>query len=128
MTAFGSGSSTWRRIHDVIDRGLVCSVYQPIVELESGAVVGYEALARGPHGSVLESPGQLFSAAIEAGRLADLDWPAAAPRSNGALQACLPPSVSLFVNSEPAALGTDCLRNCATSSPAPRHGCGSCPS
>ena len=38
-------------------------VYQPVVDLRDGRVVGYEALARGPADSKLESPAQLFAAA-----------------------------------------------------------------
>ena len=36
--------------------GGVRSLYQPIVDLDSGVPVAYEALARGPQGSPLESP------------------------------------------------------------------------
>ena len=35
---------------------LLRTVFQPIVRVQSGAVVGYEALIRGPAGSILESP------------------------------------------------------------------------
>jgi sensor c-di-GMP phosphodiesterase-like protein len=35
-------------IDDVLRNGTVRSVFQPIVELDSGRVVAYEALARGP--------------------------------------------------------------------------------
>jgi EAL domain-containing protein (putative c-di-GMP-specific phosphodiesterase class I) len=38
-------------------------VYQPVVDLRDGHVVAYEALARGPADSELESPAQLFAAA-----------------------------------------------------------------
>jgi sensor c-di-GMP phosphodiesterase-like protein len=34
----------------------VRALYQPIVDLETGAVLGFEALARGPAGTPLESP------------------------------------------------------------------------
>jgi EAL domain-containing protein (putative c-di-GMP-specific phosphodiesterase class I) len=35
---------------DVLEHGSVRTVFQPIVELASGAVVAYEALSRGPAG------------------------------------------------------------------------------
>jgi protein tyrosine phosphatase (PTP) superfamily phosphohydrolase (DUF442 family) len=39
-------------IRAVIRNGGVTSLFQPIVELDSGRVVAYEALARGPEGPV----------------------------------------------------------------------------
>jgi len=84
------------------------SVYQPIVELETGAVVAYEALARGPLGSLLERPDRLFRTAREAGRLAELDWACRAAAVRGALNAGLERSQKLFVNMEPTALGVPC--------------------
>ena len=53
--------------------------------LGSGQVAAYEALARGPVGSPLESPAALFATARVAGRLTELEWAcrAAAPRLRG---------------------------------------------
>lgn len=39
------------------------TVFQPIVSFNTGEAMGYEALSRGPKGSPLESPVELFSAA-----------------------------------------------------------------
>jgi len=83
------------------------AAYQPIVELASGAVVGYEALARGPVGTDLERPDLLFAAATAAGRLTDLDWACRTVALTGAHEAGLAGPLALFVNVEPAALGTD---------------------
>jgi EAL domain-containing protein (putative c-di-GMP-specific phosphodiesterase class I) len=47
--------------------GGIRSVFQPIVDLDTGAVVAYEALARGPE-SPLERPDALFAAARAADR------------------------------------------------------------
>ena len=55
-----------------LDTSAVRSVFQPIVDLDTGSVVAYEALARGPQGP-LEDPGRLFAAAREQGLLAELD-------------------------------------------------------
>ena len=84
------------------------SVYQPLVELDSGEVVGYEALVRGPAGTVLERPDQLFDAARTAGRVPELDWACRATAARGALAAGLPSPLRLFVNVEPDALGMPC--------------------
>jgi EAL domain-containing protein (putative c-di-GMP-specific phosphodiesterase class I) len=43
-----------------ISTGLHCA-YQPIVDLRSRQVVGYEALARGSAGGPLEAPEHLFA-------------------------------------------------------------------
>ncbi|MGZ4453125.1 MAG: sensor domain-containing phosphodiesterase [Nocardioides sp.] len=90
----------------VLAHGRIRAVYQPIVELASGTVVGYEALARGPQGSSLERPDHLFSAARDAGRVADLDWACRTAALAGAEAAGLGSPYTLFINVEPAALAT----------------------
>jgi len=57
----------------IIHEGLVQVVFQPIVYLASGELVGYEALVRGPSDSILHSPVALFAHAAEAGLSAVLD-------------------------------------------------------
>ena len=49
-------------ISEVLAAGAECSVFQPIVDLDTGRVVAYEALARGPEGP-LDRPDALFEAA-----------------------------------------------------------------
>jgi diguanylate cyclase (GGDEF)-like protein/PAS domain S-box-containing protein len=51
----------------------VTSLYQPIVDLRSGDLVGCEILSRGPEGSPLHTASALFGAATEAGMLPELD-------------------------------------------------------
>ena len=48
-------------------------VYQPVVDLRDGRVVGYEALIRGDPGSPLSSPAELFAAARAADVVAEFD-------------------------------------------------------
>src|ERR1041385_7238867 len=49
------------------------SVYQPIVDLGTGDIFGFEALTRGPRGTVLESPATLFAIADEVDLTVELD-------------------------------------------------------
>jgi EAL domain-containing protein (putative c-di-GMP-specific phosphodiesterase class I) len=60
-------------LEKIIREGLVQVVFQPIVYLASGELVGYEALVRGPSDSILHSPVALFAHAAEAGLSAVLD-------------------------------------------------------
>ncbi|MEX5720359.1 diguanylate cyclase domain-containing protein [Geodermatophilus maliterrae] len=83
----------------------VHSVFQPIVELDTGRVVAYEALARGPVGP-LERPDALFTAARAAGRLAELDEACRAAAFRGAVDAALVAPLTVFVNVEPEVLDT----------------------
>ena len=57
----------------ILHLGLVKSVYQPIVDIKSQRVMGFEALSRGPRGSGLEGADTLFGAATEHNLLVELD-------------------------------------------------------
>ena len=90
-------------LEQIIADGDVHMLFQPIVELDEGRLVAVEALARGPAGTPLHHPEELFAAAAEYGLLHELDTLCAAR----ALQTArrypgeMPPL--LFVNSEPGA-------------------------
>lgn len=56
----------------ILGEGLT-AVYQPIVDLGTGDIFGYEALSRGPRNSLLESPATLFSVADEVDLTYELD-------------------------------------------------------
>jgi len=51
------------RLQDILLRERVVTCYQPILRMQEGTVMGFEALSRGPKGSGLESAGELFEAA-----------------------------------------------------------------
>lgn len=51
-------------IADCMENGLLHTVFQPIANLPSGELLGYEALIRGPAGSPLERPQALFEQAL----------------------------------------------------------------
>ena len=90
----------------ILGDGVLSSVYQPIVDLDTRTVFGFEALARGPHGSALARPDQLFAAAADLGLTSELDWECQASAFQGALAAGLGTGAQLFVNIEPCSLGT----------------------
>lgn len=80
------------------------SVYQPIVALDTRAVVGFEALARVPNDSGWSSIADVFRAAEHDRSTAELDWRCRLAALHGALAANMPPELDLFVNTEPDAL------------------------
>jgi len=82
----------------------VRTVFQPLVALDSGQVLGFEALARGPAGSALERPDLLFAAARRGRRLRDLDIACRAAALLAARNAGLAAPYRLFLNAEPEAL------------------------
>jgi len=51
----------------------ITTVFQPIVNLKSGDIIGYEALSRGPLDSPLHTPDNLFKAAADCNKSWDLE-------------------------------------------------------
>ena len=89
----------------VLRDGRIRTVFQPIVELDTGALVGYEALARGPEGSALETPDRLFAAARSEDRLGELDMACQRAAIAGANDLGVEAPLTLFVNTEPDSIG-----------------------
>ena len=92
-------------LRQVLDDGLLHPVFQPVVDLRGGAAVGQEALIRGPRGSTLERPDQLFDAAREQGLVAELDAHCRIAAFQAAADAGLGRGAVLFVNMEPEGVG-----------------------
>ncbi len=97
-----------RRFARILGERDLRTLFQPIVGLDSGFVIGYEALLRGPDDPDLGSAPALVAAAQRAGRLVELDWAARASACRAALEADLDVGCLLFLNIEPIALDTDC--------------------
>jgi len=57
----------------IIREMAIRTVFQPVVDLRSGALLGYEAFARGPEGSPLAMPREMFAVSQRIGASADLD-------------------------------------------------------
>jgi EAL domain-containing protein (putative c-di-GMP-specific phosphodiesterase class I) len=99
----GAHTGTVGQLDEALTAGLR-TVYQPIVSLADGGVVGYEALTRGPAGGELESPLALFAAARAEQRVPELDRACRSAALSDALSAGLRQPATLFLNAEPEAL------------------------
>ena len=86
------------------EKAAVAAVFQPIVDLRDGCVVGYEALARPRDGS---SPEELFAAARAEGRLSEVDRACRAAALRDAAAAGLGAPFALFLNADAGALELD---------------------
>jgi diguanylate cyclase (GGDEF)-like protein len=87
-------------IADVIGRGLLTPVYQPIVALASREVIGVEGLIRPVEPAPFSDPAGLFAAAEAGGRLVALDLACVETIVRGAVD--LPANQFLSVNLSPA--------------------------
>ena len=83
-------------IADVVRQRLLRPVYQPIVDLATNAVVGYEGLIRPAAGLPFDGPADLFAAAEASGHHLELDLACLDTIVAGA--ASLPPPAFLCVN------------------------------
>jgi EAL domain-containing protein (putative c-di-GMP-specific phosphodiesterase class I) len=90
------------QLFELVIEGQIYSVYEPIVEVESRTVFGYEALARGPEGSELHSPAKLFARATEEDLLFQLDCLCRQRGLDGARD--LPGDAKLFLNVRPTTI------------------------
>jgi len=97
-----------RAVDLALAEGGLRTVFQPIVDLATDEVVGWEALTRGPDAGGLQSPDALFAAARACRRLAELDWACRCAAFRSATDAQVRPPTRLFVNAEPQTLGTAC--------------------
>jgi EAL domain-containing protein (putative c-di-GMP-specific phosphodiesterase class I) len=62
-----------QQLKRLLANGGLRAVFQPVVDIQTSFVLGYEALIRGPVGSALESPNLLFAAARDGGLELELE-------------------------------------------------------
>ncbi len=97
-----AGRERRRRFIEMLLQGEVYSVYEPIVEVTTKTVFGYEALARGPEGSPLHFPIAMFDIATEEDLIFQLDCLCRRKALEGALE--LPSGTKLFLNIRPTCI------------------------
>ena len=102
----------------IVTDQLLSTLFQPIVDLDSGATVAYEALSRGPAGTPFHNPADLFAHAHEIGQVMELDVACWASSVRTASEQGFTAPHSLFLNVEPASLRRTGLVN-VPRSPAP---------
>ncbi|HVM31350.1 MAG TPA: EAL domain-containing protein [Candidatus Limnocylindrales bacterium] len=95
-------SSESAHLARVIAGGLLSAAYQPVVDLRTGTVIGYEGLTRPLPESGYSNPGELFAAADHAGRTVELDY--ACAETVIAQSGGLAPEQMLSVNLSPRTL------------------------
>jgi diguanylate cyclase (GGDEF)-like protein len=61
-------------LHDILEQQQLSAVLQPIIDMASGAIMGYEGLVRGPIDSPLHAPVHLFHAARQAGLTVETEF------------------------------------------------------
>ncbi len=103
----------------IVDSPLLTTVYQPIVDLGAGEVLGWESLARGPQGSHFESPSMLFEFAEEVGSLFSLEKICREQAIKGLKG--LGAGQKLFLNIHPQTLGDPNFRSGETKHLLGRH-------
>ncbi|MGD8894932.1 MAG: EAL domain-containing protein [Acidobacteriota bacterium] len=89
-------------LQEVLLADQLSTVFQPVMDLRNRTVLGYEALSRGPAGSVYQMPLRLFEMAERADLVFELDRKC---RRRALLSAnTIPSSAKLFVNVYPSAM------------------------
>jgi len=90
------------RLQDILLRERVVTAYQPILRMQEGTIMGFEALSRGPRGSGLDSAAELFEAAEAHGLRVELDRLC---RKRALLSSArIPSNAKIFVNTLPATM------------------------
>ncbi|MFN8622755.1 MAG: EAL domain-containing protein [Chloroflexota bacterium] len=89
-------------VDQVIRERTLRAVFQPIVDMTTGDVVGFEGLTRPSPGAPFTNPGSLFEAAEAAGRTVELDAACFATVAEGAR--AIPPDRVVTINLSPRTL------------------------
>ncbi len=63
-----------QQLHEIVQSRRLTAVFQPILDMHQAHVIGFEGLIRGPVGSPLHSPVELFSVARDCGRVVEVEY------------------------------------------------------
>lgn len=96
---FGEEKALYSELEQVIATKNIRTVFQPIVSLINGSIVGYEALSRGPQGSELERPNKLFPAAEKFNKVWEVEYLCRVKALDKAKN--MMPDKMLFINVDP---------------------------
>ena len=96
------GESSATAVRDIVRARNLKPVYQPIVDLRDGSVLGFEGLIRPGASAPFSNPGQLFAAAAAAGRTVELDLACFEVVAAGAVQ--IDPEQVVTINLSPQTL------------------------
>jgi len=96
-------SSTLSQLNDIIEYDRIKTVFQPIISLRDGILLGYECFARiaGKGESAFKSITDLFDAACRYGRLWDLEILCRTKALESANMQSFPQNKKLFINVHP---------------------------
>jgi diguanylate cyclase (GGDEF) domain len=90
---------------EVLEKGSIRTLFQPIISLKDGQIFGVEALSRGPKDTVLENPGVLFDFARVHGKLWELEFLCrikALEKASKGLK-----NINIFINVDPDIINDD---------------------
>lgn len=110
---------------EIIKNAFIETYFQPIADVTSGNVIGYEALTRGPKKNVLFMPNALIAEAKKRGRMGELDYLMRKMALINAEKRNL--RKLLFINIDPLAIyddsnnNEDVVKRCSEYGIAPRH-------
>lgn len=98
-------------LDDIINNKQIRTVFQPIISLRDGQVLGHEALSRITCESEIKNPDMLFNLAAEYNRLWDLELLCRTRTLETAFKFMIPPyDKKLFINVNPHTMHDDAFR------------------
>lgn len=112
--------NSYHELEKILHNKDIRAVFQPIFSLLDGTIFGYEALSRGPQGSILERPDDLFLAAEKFNKLWELEF-LCRSKAFGSVKD-LAKDKMLFINVDPNIINDERFKKGATLEMLSAHG------